>query len=151
MTTITNIAALARELGRATGEMRMYLRQYLQVQIREHEVDITFELLEILAYLYRKDGVNQQEIADTMVKDKSSMTYLIDSLVKRGMVTRKEDQQDRRNKLIFLTEKGKRLEKKLNPWVVAIYEKATDGLTTAEVQQALGLIQKMNENLRKQL
>ncbi|SEW51733.1 MarR family winged helix-turn-helix transcriptional regulator [Chitinophaga arvensicola] len=149
MTTTKNIAELARELGRATGEMRMYLRQYLDMQIRLEEVDITFELLEILAYLYRKDGVNQQELADITAKDKSSMTYLIDSLVKREMVTRKEDPQDRRSKLIYLTVKGKRLEKKLGPWIVEIYEKATEGLTTAEVQQALLIVQKMNDNLRK--
>lgn len=149
MTTTKDIAELARELGRASSEMRLYMRQYLQVKIREHEVDITFELLEILAYLYRKDGVNQQEIADVMTKDKSSMTYLIDNLVKRGMVVRKEDKGDRRNKLIFLTEKGKQLEKELNPWVVEIYEKATEGLHAGDIQKALLLVQKMNENLRR--
>lgn len=147
--TTKNIAELARELGRAHGEMRLYLRQYLQVKIKEHEVDISFELLEILAYLYRKDGVNQQELADVMVKDKSSMTYLIDSLVKREMVVRTEDPNDRRSKLIYLTAKGKQLEKKLSPWVVEIYEKATAGLKASDIQQALLLVQKMNENLTK--
>lgn len=147
--TTKNIAELARELGRATGEMRLYLRQYLQVKIKEHNIDISFELLEILAYLYRKDGVNQQEIADVMVKDKSSMTYLIDGLVKKDLVVRMADQQDRRNKLIYLTEKSKRLEKELSPWVVEIYEKATAGLKVADVRKALMLVQTMNENLRK--
>jgi DNA-binding MarR family transcriptional regulator len=149
MMTTKNIAELARELGRAHGEMRLYLRQYLQVKIKEHKVDISFELLEILAYLYRKDGVNQQELADVMVKDKSSMTYLIDGLVKREMVVRTEDPNDRRSKLIYLTPKGKQLEKKLSPWVVEIYEKATTGLKASDIQQALLLVQKMNENLTK--
>lgn len=150
MNTQQNIADLARQLGRAISEMRTYMRQNLQVKIREHGVDITFELLEILGFLFRKDGVNQQEIADVIVKDKSSMTYLIDNLEKRGMVERIEDQNDRRSKLIYLTEKGRMLEKELSPWIHEMYEKATTGLEPTNIQIALSQIQKMNENLRKQ-
>ncbi|GEP90622.1 DNA-binding transcriptional regulator, MarR family [Chitinophaga terrae (ex Kim and Jung 2007)] len=145
-----NIVDLARELGRAISEMRTFMRQNLQVKIREQNVDITFELLEILGILFRKDGVNQQEIADVIVKDKSSMTYLIDNLEKRGMVERREDQNDRRSKLIYLTEKGRALEKELNPWIREMYEKATMGMEMNDLQVALSQIQKMNENLRKQ-
>ncbi|MDQ0108454.1 DNA-binding MarR family transcriptional regulator [Chitinophaga terrae (ex Kim and Jung 2007)] len=145
-----NIVDLARELGRAISEMRTFMRQNLQVKIREQNVDISFELLEILGILFRKDGVNQQEIADVIVKDKSSMTYLIDNLEKRGMVERREDQNDRRSKLIYLTEKGRALEKELNPWIREMYEKATMGMEMNDLQVALSQIQKMNENLRKQ-
>jgi DNA-binding MarR family transcriptional regulator len=145
-----NIVDLARELGRAISEMRTFMRQNLQVKIREHNVDISFELLEILGILFRKDGVNQQEIADVIVKDKSSMTYLIDNLEKRGMVERREDQNDRRSKLIYLTENGRALEKELNPWIHEMYEKATMGMEMNDLQVALSQIRKMNENLRKQ-
>jgi DNA-binding MarR family transcriptional regulator len=79
MPTDTNIIELARDLGRAMAEMRNYLRLFLQSKIKEHELDITFELFEVVIFLYKKDGVNQQEIADVMIKDKSSMTYLIDN------------------------------------------------------------------------
>ena len=150
MNTQHTLVELARELGRAISEMRTFMRQNLQVKIREHNVDITFELLEILSFLFRKDGVNQQEIADVIVKDKSSMTYLIDNLEKRGMVERIEDQSDRRSKLIFLTEKGKMLQSELSPWISEMYEKATTGLDQTNLQIALSQIQKMNENLRKQ-
>lgn len=150
MNTQHNIVDLARELGRAISEMRTCMRQTLQVKIREHNVDLSFELLEILGFLFRKNGVNQQEIADVIVKDKSSMTYLIDNLEKRGMVERREDQNDRRSKLIYLTEKGRALEKELSPWIHEMYEKATMELNPDDLQVALSLIQKMNENLRKQ-
>src|SRR3954463_12491546 len=102
-----DIAELALDFGRAMTEMKNYVRQQIQVKIKEHQLDITFELLEITAILWRKDGVNQQELADVVVKDKSSMTYLIDNLVKRNLVTRVEDEIDRRNKRICLTAEGK--------------------------------------------
>ena len=144
-----NIAELARELGRSITELRTSLRQHIQVKIRENDIDISFELLEVLAYLFRKDGVNQQEIADIMFKDKSSMTYLLDNLVKRNMVKRTEDENDRRNKLIYLTEKGKSLQDVFDPWITETYEKAAKGIKSADIEKAMSLIQNMNNNLKR--
>jgi DNA-binding MarR family transcriptional regulator len=144
-----NIAELALEFGRATAEMKNFLRQNIQVKIKEHNLDISFELLEIMALLWRKDGMNQQELADKVIKDKSSMTYLIDNLVKRNLVTRVEHETDRRHKLIFITEEGKKLEEKLHPWVIEMYRKATDEIDAAEIDKAISLVRKMNDNLKK--
>jgi len=152
MTTTTHqVAELARELHRSITEMRSYLRRYLQVKIKEHQLDISFELVEILAYLWRKDGVNQQEIADIIFKDKSSTTYLIDNLVKRNLVKREKDGKDRRNKLIYLTAEGKQLQQQFYPLVIEMFEKATQGIQAAAMERALLLMNKMNDNLKQVL
>lgn len=143
------IADKAKELLRSMGEVRHFLRQYISARLREEDTDITVELLEILAYLYRKDGMNQQEIADLMIKDKSSMTYQIDGLVKRELVKRVEDENDRRNKRIFLTEKGKELQTMLQSWVAELYEQSVTGIDEKELDTALAMVKKMNENLKK--
>ncbi|WP_291914646.1 MarR family transcriptional regulator [Chitinophaga sp. CB10] len=144
-----NLTELARDLWREMAEMRNSLRQYVHVKIKENNWDISMELVEILGLVYRRGGLNQQEIADIIVKDKSSMTYLIDNLVKKGLAERTEDQRDRRNKLIYITEKGKLLMEKLNPWVTEMYEKATRELQTKDVLNALSVARKMNENLKQ--
>lgn len=144
-----NIGELALELGRAMTEMRNSVRQQIQEKIKEHKLDITFELLEIMAILWRKDGINQQEIADVVIKDKSSMTYLVDNLAKRNLVTRVEDEKDRRNKLIFLKEEGKLLQKKIHPWVIETYKKAAADMDVAEIERAILLVTRMNENFKK--
>jgi len=144
-------AELARELSRAMIETRNLLRRHIQVKIKAHNINISFELLEVLALLYRKDGINQQEIAGIMVKDKSSLTYLIDCLVKRKLVIRKADAEDRRNKLICLTKEALALKTKLNPWIVEIYENATATIKAADIKNAIELVEKMNENLKRKL
>src|SRR5580704_525469 len=111
-----NTAEMALELGRCMTEMKNFLRQHIQSKIKEHKIDISFEMIEIMACLWNKDGINQQEIADIVIKDKSSMTYLVDNLVKRNMVSRKVDEDDRRNNLIYITKQGRLLQKKLHPW-----------------------------------
>ena len=140
---------LAIELGRSMAELRNGLRQYIQVKLKAHGINMTFEMLEVMSVLWKNDGINQQEVADQTLKDKSSMTYLIDNLVKRKLVQRVEDDNDRRNKLIYLTEEAKVLEKEICPWVSEVYGIATVELNTADLQDSLSVFNKMIENLKK--
>jgi DNA-binding MarR family transcriptional regulator len=143
-----NTAEMALELGRCMTEMKNFLRQHIQAKIKEHRIDITFEMLEIMACLWNKDGINQQELADITIKDKSSMTYLVDNLVKRNMVSREPDTGDRRNNLICLTKEGKLLQKKLLPWILEMYDKAAFGSQLSDINKSIKLIRKMTENLK---
>src|ERR1700744_6178058 len=106
---------LALSLGRNMNELRMHFRKYMQGKVRSLDLNLTFEMLEVMICLWRQDGVNQQVIADITLRDKSAMTYLIDNLTKRKMITRKEDEKDRRNKLVFLTPEGRHLQETLQP------------------------------------
>src|ERR1700730_4981659 len=128
---------LAVELGRSMSELRTYIRQQIQIKIKEHSINITFEMIEVMGCLWKKDGVNQQDIADQTLRDKSSMTYLLDNLVKRKMVKRVEDENDRRNKLIFLTKEGIALKDQLYPWVNDAYEMASNGLDINELKNSI--------------
>src|SRR5436190_1955125 len=106
-----SLAGLALDFGLAFNEMKSRIRQLIQEKINESDPDLSFELLEIIGLLWRKEGITQQEIADTVSKDKSSMTYLINSLVKKELVKRVEHESDRRHKRIYLTDKGKEVRK----------------------------------------
>jgi DNA-binding MarR family transcriptional regulator len=139
---------LALELGRSMTELRNHLRQYIQVKIKEHGINITFEMLEVMACLWKKDGINQQELADLTFRDKSSMTYLLDNLVKREMVKRVEDANDRRNKLVYLTKEGNDLKEQLNPWVAELYAMASEDVVVKDLQNGLTLLNKMIGNLK---
>ncbi len=106
-------------------------------------------MLEVMSCLWRKDGINQQEIADYTVRDKSSMTYLLDNLVKRDLVKRVEDENDRRNKLIYLTTAGVGLRETLAPWVAEIYDVATERLSDADLKKLSHGINQMITTLKK--
>jgi DNA-binding MarR family transcriptional regulator len=141
-------AELALDLGRAMAELRIYLRQHIQAKIKDQGIDLTFEMLEVMSCLWRRDGINQQEIADFTLRDKSSMTYLLDNLVKRQLVTRVEDENDRRNKLIYLTRQGQELRVQLYPWALEVYEAASEDAQPAELEQALSLLNRMTGSLK---
>jgi DNA-binding MarR family transcriptional regulator len=142
-------AELALELGRAMAELRIQTRQHIQAKIKENGIDLTFEMLEVMSCLWRRDGINQQEIADYTLRDKSSMTYLLDNLVKRKLVRRVWDESDRRNKLVYLTKDGEQLRAQLYPWAIEVYEAASVDTLTGELEQSINLLNRMAGKLRK--
>ncbi len=144
-----NISELALELGLAMSEMKSRLRQKIQNSINEYDPDLSFVLIEILGLLSRNDGINQQEIGNKVSKDKSSITYLINGLVKRDLVERVAAKNDRRNKQIFLTPKGKQIVETVYPWALDLYKKAAGDINAEEISKALLLVKKMTANLEE--
>lgn len=84
-------------------------RQVIQKCLRLNNIDLTFEMLYILHYLSKNDRINQQELSNLTFKDKSSLSYLITNMEKRGYIVREEDTKDKRNKLIIFTSEGRQL------------------------------------------
>jgi hypothetical protein len=60
------------------------------------------------------------------------------------------DENDRRNKLIFLTKEGSALKDILYPWVAEVYGLASEETTTKDLQNGLSLISRMVSNLKKE-
>ncbi|MEL6124195.1 MAG: MarR family transcriptional regulator [Bacteroidota bacterium] len=61
----------------------------------------------ILADLWQRDGIPQKDLAINLVKSKSSITKMLDALEEEAMISRTSSLQDKRSKLIYLTDRGK--------------------------------------------
>jgi DNA-binding MarR family transcriptional regulator len=142
-------AETTRHFTHLALELRDSIRGFMQQKFRENNIDLTYEMHQIMACLWRKDGLKQQELADRTLKDKASMTFLIDNLTKRGLVKRADDVSDRRSKLIFLTAKGKQLGKKVEPWVVELFSKACSRLKINEIRECINIVEKMRDNIKR--
>lgn len=129
--------------------IRIAMKQYVQRRIREDQLDLTYEMVQVLAVLWRKGDMNQQEIADRVQKNKASLTSLLDNLAKRNLITRNEDPSDRRNKIISLTISGKEYEHQLEPLLSGFYQVLTEGLPRQEMGKITGFLKNMEENLLK--
>jgi len=136
------------EFARKIAKVNTAYRQFIQNKFKEYNVGLTFEMLQVMSCLWNKDGINQQEIANITVKDKASMTYLIDNLTKRGLVSRLEDSSDRRNKLILLTEKGKVLRNEIQPFLNEMYQVAGRDTDISFLEAAMDNLDKIESNLK---
>jgi len=134
---------LEGSLGYLVGRAQRALVNRLNRNFAEAGHDVTAEQWAMLLHLWQQDGQGQQQLADCACKDKTSVTRLIDGLEKRNLVLRVADQNDRRNNLIYLTNKGKTLQKEL----IALAQK-----TLAEAQQEISPTQlKICKNALRQV
>ncbi|WP_412468247.1 MarR family winged helix-turn-helix transcriptional regulator [Pedobacter sp. KLB.chiD] len=127
--------------------LRMSMKQYVQKKIREDKIDLTYEMLQVLAVLWTSGEMNQQDIADKIQKNKASLTSLLDNLAKRNFIIRTEDPVDRRNKIISLTDEGKQQEGQIFPLLNQFYHTLHTGLSGKEIKQVTILLKKMQNNI----
>lgn len=88
-------------------------REKLNQNFTKAGYNVTSEQWRVLRCLWQKDGQRQQDLADVVNKDKTCITRIIDSMEKRDLVVRIPDRLDRRQNLIYLTNKGKKLQEEL--------------------------------------
>ncbi|MCR9134784.1 MAG: MarR family winged helix-turn-helix transcriptional regulator [Alphaproteobacteria bacterium] len=67
----------------------------------------------VLACLGDRDGQMITRLADIALVEQSRLTRIIDQMVTRGLLVRRDDQEDKRRVRIYLTAEGAALSKKL--------------------------------------
>ncbi len=73
------------------------------------QADLTAAQYMILANLRERDGRPLSELADVMRCSKSTITGVVDTMERKGLVAREPNPEDRRSHLVRLTPKGKAL------------------------------------------
>jgi len=120
-------------------------RQAIQKKLRELGVDITFEMLQVIRCLHRKDGINQQELAKLTYKDKSSLSYLLNNMEKRGFISRIEDKNDKRNKLILFTDQGKEIHNQVKTAIDVIYDNVEKNIAHQKLEICVEYMKELSD------
>lgn len=128
--------------------VQISFRQSIQRNLKNNNVDLTFEMLQIMVCLWRKDGVNQQDLASQTMKDKSSLSPLINNLEAKKLVVRRSDHVDRRNKNIYLTELGKEYSGLVKPLLQDIYATTGECLDHDMTVLCMDYLTKLNRALK---
>jgi len=69
----------------------------------------------ILLHVSHNPGINYIDLSDRLLCTKSNTTRVVQGMVKDGLITRKNDLNDRRSFKLFLTEKGSDLLARVYP------------------------------------
>ena len=125
----------AHELILQVLRTRMIVRQTVQRILRNNKMDMTFEMLQVMHRLGEKPGVSQQYLADETVKDKASLTNLINNL--------------ERNKQIYLTQEGEALSTRVTPLLHEVYDSVEEKLSAKEMESCIRYLRKLDMTLEK--
>ena len=136
-----------KALGYLMGRAQRTMGLQFQKAFDEANLDLTQEQWILLVNLWIKDGQNQQELANNVFKDKASITRTLNVMESKSLLVRIEDASDRRNKLIFLTQKGKDMKDISFPIVWDLHQKALEGISEKEIEICGKVLTRIYENL----
>lgn len=107
----------------------------------------TFLVLNVL--FYAKDGMTQKDICDRTFQSKQIVSSIVKNLFGDGYVTLIENEDDRRNKTVNLTESGRAYAGKLVRHITRAEDTAMSLFTPEEQEQLIALSRRFTENLTK--
>ena len=106
-------------VGYAIGHTAHRLKMGLRRAFTSQGHDVTPEQWVVLYRLYESQGLTQVELGERTVKDKTSITRILDRLESKALAERRRDANDRRSQRIFLTAEGRDMVEHLVPLVRA--------------------------------
>jgi MarR family transcriptional regulator for hemolysin len=100
----------------------------------------------VVAYISRTPGVSQTELAENIECSRMAITSLLDRMQIKGLVERREVENDRRVRAVFLSDKGSALVRQMNKTAVRVLEQVFAGTTPADRQQLHQLLEGIKTN-----
>ena len=96
----------------------------------------------VLHYLWKQDGISQTDLLALMDVRPSSLSELLNKMEEKGHIERKEAKDDKRVRLIYLSETGRNLAKNMSKSAKA--EKIFGDLNDEEKETLLSLLKKLD-------
>lgn len=131
---------LNENLGYLLNVTTNAINTLMQRKLTQAGIEVPLEQLKLLMFISKNAGVNQQMICAAVNKAKPGISRLVDGLVKKGLIERKEDPNDRRNKLHFITPAGLEVRDSFYPLAIknlAMLEAELGPETSAELKHHL--------------
>jgi len=113
------------------------------------KLDLGLSHFYILTTLYRKKVLSSGNLAKSLDVRNSTITSLVDRLVKLSLVKRRRDERDRRVVLVELTDKGKKLTEKLLTLRKERLKEIVKELPEEKVKEIYESIKRVKEILKK--
>ena len=138
---------LSKEIAVYLNLSACKLKQYSAAMLKQYNVGLTPEQFLLIDLLWNQGPMSQQKMADTMQKDKNSITKLVDALEKKGLVVRKRDSGDRRSNTLVLTEKAEKMKAEAKEKGISMLDKVLDGISENELKAFLTTLGKLTDNM----
>ena len=113
-----------------------------------HGLELTPEQWIVLVQLWEKDGQSQSALSERTLRDRPTMSRILDTMEKSGLVQRCVDAQDARSRLVKLTRTGKGLQAKLVPVAKQLVARLERDIPERDLETTHRTLARMLGNLR---
>lgn len=135
--------AIGYVVGHAAARIKMALRRVFAAAGH----DVTPDQWVVLYRLHETDGLTQVGLGERTVKDKTTVTRILDRLESRKLLIRRRDPDDRRSQRLHLTPEGEATVRRLVPLVRAFAAEAYADLTEDDKDSLRRLLMRIEVRL----
>ncbi|MFR3730427.1 MarR family winged helix-turn-helix transcriptional regulator [Lacrimispora sp.] len=118
-----------------------------RVMDRLRDTDLTSGQPKVLDYLRNFDGATQKEIADACFLEAATITSVLNGMEAKGLIVRKRLNGNRRSYHVFMTEKGKVLQKKVEEIFLQLEEETFRDIPEEKRAEFLQIFSKIHKNM----
>ena len=122
------------------------LARYLEVELSPHEASLI--RFHIMSTLFKNGGVmTPSEIAESVFREKNSITAVINTLERQGVVRREPSTDDRRSVKVVITDKGWKSANRLSPIAQELSREALSCLDKERIEELVNTMRTIRESL----
>ena len=126
-------------------KLRYLIKGKLQDKLEDYNISLDQWI--ILSLIYQKEGSNQKKLAEVSHKDRAVITRILNKLENDGLIERKNSCHDKREFLIYLTDKGNDLYKETAAIMSYNAQEIDDYFSENELKQFKSLLNNLRLNL----
>jgi len=122
------------------------LARYLEVELRRSKVSLT--RFNIMSTLFKNGGeMTPSEISESVFREKNSITAVINTLEKEGVVRREPSTSDRRSVKVVITDKGWKEANRLSPIAQELSREALACIDKGKIEELVEIMRDLREKL----
>ncbi len=129
------------------NRLSFLLRSELQKRFRAEGYDLSAEEWALLMVLWRKGPQQMGPLAATTLRDRTTVTRLVDRLVRKNYLKRTSKTGDRRQVIVDVTARGNEIHDQILAIVHALIADSSRGISQGDAQITLGVLSRMAKNL----
>ncbi|MCW7494475.1 MarR family transcriptional regulator [Leptospira sp. 2 VSF19] len=139
---------IASFLGIYMSETMLLMRRFLSDEFIKQRIGMRFEDWMLLLPLVESESSNQKELSERLVKDKTTVSRLVDGWVKKSWVKRVVSDTDKRHYHLRFTKKGKEIWEKGIPIVQSADQVFRKDLSEKEEKELYLLLFKIQSSVQ---
>jgi DNA-binding MarR family transcriptional regulator len=131
------------------NRLSFMLRTEVQQRLEDAGHDLAAEEWALLMVLWRDGPLPMGRLAAVTLRDRTTVTRLVDRLVAKSLLLRSQDREDRRQVIVALSDLGRSIQASVVGAVAPLVAKATEGVAPKDVEKVLSVLRKMTENMER--
>lgn len=137
------------DIGRWVSIFDRLMKMYYDRGLAEYEIGWGQQFY--VEYLYAHPGASPQEMAERIRVDRGTLTKIIKKLSEVGYIRVENDENDRRVKHLYLTEKAIPAAERIKKIHAEFYETLSQDISPEEMELTEQTLQRMADNINQKV